>query len=505
MKPKNCLPALILAAAALFSTGCTETERIIPDAAPRADLREEMKKSLVYLNVSARSYEMLQPWRPPDSVERNGFACAVAPYEVITTALNVADASLIKVRVHGQNEFAPASVKAVDYECNLALLHIDPDQLSEPLVPLKFTEHYRRGAPVDSYWLGSNGDVITGRGHLDRAEVNRCQSSFTRFLDYVVAGTSTETGKGRLFCIDGRPTAIACWANSDKQETGLIPACTINHFLRDVAEGDYAGFGITGFVTEALTDPGLRSYIGLPADVKHGVYIRNVHRIGMGSDLLRQGDVLAAIDHRQIDAYGYYEDDLYGRLSYEHLVNIRAVGDTTNFTVFRDGRPQTVSVPVTRFDIDEMLIPYHAFDTAPEYIVTAGYVIQKLTRDYLGLWGDSFGGKAPPHLYHYYRTASFNPAPDRRDVVILSVVLPAEINRGYHGLGRLVISTYNGMPITRLADVLEAQKINPDSPYDIIEFEQDSPTVVIPRAELDQANTMIAARYGIPQLVRVNP
>ena len=53
--------------------------------------------------------------------------------------------------------------------------------------------------------------------------------------------------------------------------------------------------------------------------------------------------------------------------------------------------------------------------------------------------------------------------------------------------------------------ILEAQKLNPDSAYDVIEFEQDNPTLVIPRAELDSTNTMIAARYGVTEMVHVKP
>jgi len=319
-------------------------------------------------------------------------------------------------------------------------------------------------------------------------------------LDYVVAGTSTGTGKGRLFCMDGQAIAIASWANSDKQETGLIPACTINHFLKDAADGAYAGFGIAGFGTESLTDPTLREYVGLGRDVKHGVYVRNVYEVGMGSDVLQRGDCVVAIDGRQIDAYGHYEDDLYGRIGYQHLINRLNIGDTVHVTVVRGGEELKVPLAVSKFGVDEMLVPYYGFDRRPEYIVTGGYVIQKLTRDYLQMWGENFAGKAPPHLYQYYGMHAFDATDDRREVVVLTYVLPAEINLGYHGLGRVVISTVNGVPVRRLADVVEAQKANAGSAFDVIEFEQGNPTVVIPRSELAGADAMIATRYGIPEL-----
>ncbi len=119
------------------------------------------------------------------------------------------------------------------------------------------------------------------------------------------------------------------------------------------------------------------------------------------------------------------------------------------------------------------------------------------------MWGEGFAGKVPPHLFQYFRNHAFDPGDERREIVVLTYVLPAEINLGYHRLGRLVISRFNGVSVTCLADVAAAKTLNPDGPFDVIEFEQDSPTVVIPRAELAAADARIAKLYGISELSRV--
>ncbi len=173
--------------------------------------------------------------------------------------------------------------------------------------------------------------------------------------------------------------------------------------------------------------------------------------------------------------------------------------------IWRDGKSVEIEVPVTNFKASDMLVPYYEYDKRPEYIVTGGFVIQKLTRNYLAMWGEGFAGKVPPHLYQYYRNHAFGPSDERREIVVLTYVLPAEINLGYHRLGRLVISRFNGMPITCLADVLAAKALNPDGPFDVIEFEQDNPTVVIPRADLAAGDAMIKQAYGIRELSRVGP
>jgi hypothetical protein len=88
--------------------------------------------------------------------------------------------------------------------------------------------------------------------------------------------------------------------------------------------------------------------------------------------------------------------------------------------------------------------------------------------------------------------------------VILSYVLPADINLGYSDLRQIVVKKFNGMTIRTIAEVLTAQKLNPESSYDVIEFELDNPVIVIPREQLPAADMFISKRYGIQKLLNIN-
>jgi hypothetical protein len=152
-----------------------------------------------------------------------------------------------------------------------------------------------------------------------------------------------------------------------------------------------------------------------------------------------------------------------------------------------------------------MLVPYNEFDQQPEYVVTAGFVLQKLTREYLLEFGDDPAGEAPSHMFSYYRNSAFKPTAEREDVVVLSYVLPAQINLGYTGLGQMVVSKFNGMTIRSIADIPAARQLNPDSKYDLIEFELNTPAVVIPREQLTEGDTFVTRSYGITKLSNINP
>ena len=87
----------------------------------------------------------------------------------------------------------------------------------------------------------------------------------------------------------------------------------------------------------------------------------------------------------------------------------------------------------------------------------------------------------------------------------MSMVLPSQFTLGYSGIGQMVVKTYNGMNIHSIEDILKAQTLNPDSLFDVVEFEMDSPTVVIARNQIAPANRFVGTSYGVRKLLNINP
>jgi len=469
----------------------------------QSDIAEAMKQSLVYLQTTYYGYEQDQPWRHKNLTDNWACGCAVGEYEVLTTAWAVANLAYVRALRYGQNEFVGAKIKVVDYESNLCLIELDPDAVSEPLEPLVFTDNYQKGAEVDFYWLSSDNRLYNGRGYLDRAMVRKTNTSYEQRLHYLAADTSQRTRAGQVYCVESKPIGIACWAN-ERNEARLVPAETINRFLSAVADGDYEGFGSVGFTTSELLDPSMRSFLKMPKSLKAGTYVTDVYNLGTGSDVLKQADVILAINGNELDSYGQFIHPKYEQLDFHHLITSKTVGEKVLFDLWRDGEKMQIRSDVKNFKASEMLVPYHEYDKQPEYIITGGFILQKLTREYLTEWGEDWAGKVSPQLYHYYRYFSFKPTPERNDIVILSYVLPAQINLGYSSLGQIVVKKYNGMTIRSISDILKAQKLNPESRYDVIEFEMDNPMVVIPREQLPAADMFIQRSYGIQKLVNVD-
>jgi hypothetical protein len=469
----------------------------------RQDLSEQMKDSLVYLSVSTGGYRIREPWNQKNLSSDWACGCAVGEYEVITTADRVSNLVFIKALRYGQNEFINAKLKVVDYQTNLCLIQLDPNQLDKPLKPLTFSGDFKKGEATDIYWFASDNQIYSKRGYLDRVNVQKVDTSFGSHLTFIVSDVSQQMNSGEVCYAGSQPVGIASRANS-ASETALIPSETIIKFLKVVQDGKYEGFGSVGFAVSELLDPALRLYLKMPEAMKKGVYVSDIYTLGTGSDCLKKGDVLLKIDDNDIDSYGLFENPKYGRIEFLHLITSKSAGQHVKFEVWREGKIEELQAKIKNFKSSDMLIPYHEYDHQPEYIVTAGFVFQKLTREYLREFGPDMAGSAPSNLYYYYMESAFKPTEERTDIVVLSFILPSQYNIGYADLGQMIVSRYNGVAVRSIEDVLAAQKLNQDSPYDVVEFEMDSPTVVIERSQIPAANAFTSSRYGVRKLVNIN-
>ena len=466
------------------------------------DLSESMKQSLVYLEVSRSSYDLSQPWKQTPISKHSGYGCAVGPYEILTTAENVANATFVQTRRYGENTYIPATVKRVDYEYNLCLLQLDKDAMSTPLAPLSFKESYPKGKQLTSYWLSSGNHLTTARSTLDRAEMERSLVSFATTLTYFATNVSRGFGDGQVCCHEKDAIGIAAWGT--ESDAGIIPSEMINRFLSNCKQKGYSGFATAGFRASAMLDPAMRTYLKVPNDIKHGVYVRDVYTIGTGSKDLKQGDVILSINGQQLNAYGRYEHPKYKRISFHHILLQTADGNEIPFKIVRDGKIITLDIAAENIESDNMLISYYSYGKQPEYKVIGGYVFQKLNRDYMGMYGSNMSGKAPPHLYHYQRDLAFKPSDQREDIVILSYVLPAKINLGYQQLSQLVIDSVNGTKITSMKHFVETVSNTADDEVIKITFEMDTPVLIIPKTQLNTADMKIAQSYGITKMMHLD-
>ena len=373
---------------ALYIIGlCLSCSHTVVSSDASLSASESYINSLVFIDVSTSSYDDVQPWKLSPSVSSFCYGTAVGPYHVLTTAEPLANASMIQIKVHGKNEFIPASIKIIDYDLNLCLLEIDAENLVQPLQPISFSEQFSKNLECTGAWLSSDGSLKTARGFTDRAIVLPCPTSYQRRLCFVISNASRQTLRGEVYMLNNQPIGLAY--SSSEKDVLLIPGETINRFLKQSNSIGYIGFGTAGFETYDLLDPSVRKFLKMPEDIQDGVFVSSVYSYGTGSGILEIGDVVTTIDGHTINANGQYTHPVYDDISYEMLIQKHAIGEQIQFTVWRDGKKLELNAESERFQSSDMLVPYQEYDLQPEYMVNGGYVFQKLTRDYLKIWGDN--------------------------------------------------------------------------------------------------------------------
>jgi S1-C subfamily serine protease len=488
---------LVISTGIMFFASCSPAAR----KSSSADMSEQLKKSLVNLRISIGGYEEYQPWKQKDVAQKNAYGCAVGPYLILTTASNIANATIVQARRYDKNEFIPATIKAVDYQYNLCILELDKEAAGQPLEPVVFVDQYNKKSELSIYWLSTASHVTSARGVLDRAQYESNPVSYNTNLNYILTNPSRGIAGAEVVFDNQKAVGIVAWSGGS--EVGVIPSESINRFLKEAQTPVYKGFGAVGFEAATLLDPAVRKHLKMPTDIQHGIYINKVYSFGTASTELKAGDAVLSIDGKTLNPYGRYLHEKYDRLAFNHLIESRFPGEKIPFEIFRDGKRLTLDVEIKNFAVSDMLVPCYDYDKQPKYLVYGGYVFQKLTREYYTLFGDDWTGKVTPHLYQYYLYNAFNPTDDRTEIVFLSFVLPAPINLGYQDLARIVVSTWNGKKIRNFNDILEAKKLNPQSPFDVVEFELDFPKVIIPRQMAQVLDPQIAKIYGIQKLENI--
>jgi PDZ domain len=287
--------------------------------------------------------------------------------------------------------------------------------------------------------------------------------------------------------------------DSRSQTVDAISSPVIEHFLVESQHLPYRGFPRAGLGFSPTRDPQLRRYLKLQ-DADGGVYVNQVDQSGPAAKAgVKEGDVLVAIDDKQVDPDGNYLHPVYGKLSITHLTTTEAyAGQSVTMTVIRDGDRRQLQVELFRRPIEDYAIEPYTIGQHPRYYILGGLVFEELTRQYLREWGANWLKDAPERLVYYDRFQS-DLFPEKRKIVFLTQILPTEDTVGYEQLSNLVVTKLNGRKILSLNDFAEAAK-NPTAGYHKIEFEEDPHEIYLDAKQVEEDSAQLQKTYSIPAL-----
>jgi hypothetical protein len=391
-----------------------------------------------------------------------------------------------------------ATLEAVGNDCDLAVLRVGDPAFARGLRPLALGDVPRSGTQVLTYGFPLGGqDVSSTAGIVSRVESRGyVHSGIDSHLVVQTDAAINPGNSGGPVVQGGRVVGVAFQGFPGFDNMGFfIPVPVVRHFLDDLGDGRYDGFPDSGLETTPLLSPAYRRERGLPAD-RSGVVVDVVAPGSSFDGILRPGDVLLAIDGVPIanDGTVHLRD---ARVTFEHLFDLKQVGQTVRVEAWRDGKAETLQA--TARHLERLDRKRNRYGVAPRYVVYAGLVFMPLDAELLKTWGRGWPQTADRNLvWHQLYRELDEPETADREVVVLVRVLRHAANSQLTFNGPAAVESINGMTIRTLDDVPKAFAQG-DGRYHRIGLEGTAGIEALDRKQAAAAHPEILKQYAIAE------
>ncbi|MGE3312419.1 MAG: hypothetical protein AB7O66_20830 [Limisphaerales bacterium] len=455
--------------------------------------RNPMEASLVTLEITAKNYDYFQPWsKPTRSVRKH--ALVVGDRELVTTAQNLADRTLVRVQKGGRGRWLNADVKWLDYHANVAVLTVADEGFWDGLRPVELADRVPRR---DEYEIirWRDGNLEVRKAEFSKFTVGDGSLSFAPRINLEINSEINGLGWAEPVLADGRVVGIA--VSKGGNVCTVAPAPFIRRIVEAQKAGKFPGLGYFDFVWQQGENPASLEHLKVPGEPRGAVVII-VPKSPPPGYVLRKHDVIVEVDGFPVDMEGDYDDPDYGHVMMEGIATRRHfAGEKIPMKVAREGKILDLEYTLPKAEYSVDLLPMFTFDSEPEYLVAGGLVFQPLTQPYLRGWGDDWRRRAPFRLVY---NMSNSPSTETPALVVLSQVLPDPINVGYQEYRNLVVDKINGETVRRLADVKKALASPQAGLHRIDFFKGDGlQRMLLDAGSMDVSTARVLGRYGIPE------
>jgi len=427
------------------------------------------------------------PWN--STLKRShGSGTIIMGNRILTNAHVVANETFIEVKRYGKTQRYEAEVEFISHQADLALLHVKDAEFFKdaPSLELGTLPKLQQEITVYGFPMGGNS-LSVSTGIVSRIEHNRYAHSREIFLSIQIDAAVNPGNSGGPAISEGKIVGVVMQQISKSQNIGyLVPTEIVNHFLKDIEDGEYDGFANLGLGTQKMENRALRSIYKMDEDIT-GVMAMDISTRSPVFEKLEKGDILVAVDGHPIQNDGTVEFIPEQFTSYMYYIDKKQLGDSIEFEVLRNGKRIGVDIVLTNIADDDLLVNTIEHDVMPRYFIYGGYVFTPLSRNLLL--------QSRSTLLHLRQSAG-KWANDKRDeVVILLKVLADKSNRGDHSFSLWMIDKVNSQCIKNFEEFTKLLKESKDK-YIVLE-NLDGVKVAIDRKKAENVENEILKRYSI--------
>ena len=446
--------------------------------------------SVVKIYTESDAFSYAAPWRLDSPDSATGSGCIIAGRRILTNAHVVADAMFIQVKRAGAKDKFQAEVEIIAHECDLAVLRVKDEAFFAGARPLDVGSLVALRDRVTVYGFPMGGEEMSmTEGIVSRVEVHSYAHSRARLLCGQIDAAINAGNSGGPVVKDGRIVGVAFQAGRGENISYMVPSPVVRHFLKDIEDGKYDGIPSLEISWQRMENPDLRAKFGLEAG-RSGVLVNKVYPGSPADGLLQRGDVILSVGDRAVANDGTIEFRRDERTLFDQRVQEFFIGETVRLEVLRSGKVLAFPVKLTVQVNATRLVPHFQYDVQPAYFIVGGLVFQRLTANYIDLWGEE-GPTPVMGVYYLYGEPSFG----RRNIIVISSILADDVNVGYQDLSDAIIVKANGNDLSTLSDLVEAVEKNAQ-PFHVFTTEQGV-EIVLSREKARERHSLILERYKV--------
>ncbi len=460
-------------------------------------------KSVVLIRSLKQDFNYVTSWKREDMAQSAGSGFIISGERILTNAHNVSNCRYVELRKENVARLYPARIVFVGHDCDLAVLTVDDKSFFEGTNALELAGIPKVNSTVSTYGFPVGGDRISvTEGVISRIEADTYAHSVADKHLVIQTDAAINPGNsGGPVIQGGKVVGVAFQGLREAENIGyLIPTTVIEHFLKDIDDEQYDGFGSMG----AIFFPGLhnssyRDYLKVPPNEDGIVVIGTVMHSSVES-ILQPGDVLTNIDDYNIDNDGMIQ--IYGlRLSISEVIESKQIGEELQLAFYRQGnlKKTTATIGLNRPVFEQA----RQYDRPPPYVCFAGLVFVPATRNFLETWGSRWPQEIPFYLrYLFAHSVQLNKDRQRKEYVVLSAIMSDEVNTYAYDFKNQVVESVNGINIHSLDDILNAFKQSSD-PFYTIRFLGNNRILLFDSETAQQRHQPILEKYNIPAEARL--
>ena len=395
-----------------------------------------VKDSVVKIYTVSKVPSYTIPWNT-SLRHSHGSGSIISANRILTNAHVVANETFVEVKRYGETKRYEAEVEFISHQADLAILKVKDKAFFNDSIALKIGNLPKVQQKIAVYGFPMGGNSLSvSTGIVSRIEHNRYAHSGESFLAIQIDAAVNPGSSGGPAISDGKIVGVVMQQIQKSQNIGyLVPAEIVKHFLKDIEDGHYDGFGDLGMGTQKMQNKALRDVYKMKKSLT-GVRVMDISKVSKLSSVLKEGDILLSIDTHKIQNDATVEFAPHQYTSFMYYIDQKQLGDVVRFQVLRDGKKLNLKIKLNSIADDDLLVNTIEHDVMPRYLIYGGYVFTPLTRNLL------LNSRSAP--LNLREAAGEWATPQKDEVVVLLKVLADQSNRGDHNFVLWEVDTLNG-------------------------------------------------------------